>query len=138
MKTTILKSLLLAALVIFSACGESKKKSGEDPIPKVEKALAEDSTGFPIPYPEKGELITDNWDSQTGNITLEYESRRYEEVIGFYDNYTSGDSWKRSGNGQGERSSITYINLGTGQTISIGPPNGQVLDAFLVSLFDSL
>lgn len=94
---------------------------------------------FPIPWPEGGEIITDLREEgdTIGSVTLRYDNDRYQEVVEFYDDYTDEDGWNRTEQGQGEVPGINYMNLMEGLNISVGPPNGQIADAFLVTLMVS-
>lgn len=92
------------------------------------------SGDFFISRPEGGEVITDEWGGEIGYITVRYKTERYEEIVDFYDDYTRESSWNRSEAGQGEVLTINYLNLMAGFNISIGPPDGQIAGAFLVTL----
>lgn len=90
---------------------------------------------FPIPYPEGGEVITDEWDGVSGHRTIKYEATRHGEILSFYDDYASGSIWKRSESGSGSVPTAIYLNLTKGYTIDVGPPEDQVSDAVLIALY---
>src|SRR5690606_15279740 len=90
---------------------------------------------FPIPYPTGGEVITDEWGGVAGHRTVKYEADRHGELLSFYDDYTSGSGWKRSESGSGSVPTTIYLNLDKGYTIDVGPPDDQVSDAVLVTLY---
>lgn len=125
-KTNIYSLFLLTMLIgiVSAACGTE----GEESEPK--------NTEFTIPWPEGGDIITENWDDTSGHITVQYDNSQYETVVDFYDDYTSGGGWNRSEIGQGNVPTINYMNLGAGKDVSIDPPNDQISGAFLVTLTD--
>lgn len=90
---------------------------------------------FPIPYLEGGEVITDEWDGKTGYRTVKYTADRHSDLIDFYDDYTSGNGWKRSEAGTGSIPSAIYLNLTKGYTIDVGSPEDQVSEAVLITLY---
>ncbi|RQP17343.1 MAG: hypothetical protein EAS52_09035 [Parapedobacter sp.] len=116
-----LLTLFLIALVFTSAGFTSCSDKKEDI--KTEE--------FPIPYPDGGDVITDKWDGKTGHRTVKYKADRHSELIGFYDDYASGNGWKRSESGQG----VIYLHLNKGYTIDVGPPEDHVKDATLITLY---
>lgn len=118
-------TLFLIALVLtstgFTSCSDKKEdlKTGD----------------FPIPYPEGGEVITDEWDGKAGHRTVKYKADRHSELIGFYDDYASGSGWKRSESGKGEVLSVIYLHLMKGYTIDLGSPSDQIQGATLITLY---
>lgn len=127
MKTTLFKIGLIAlTFCVFSSACSDDDKATETQNPSVAE--------FPIPYPDGEEIVTDNRKGATGQLTLFYITARHQEVIGFYENYTSGGGWNRSESGQGPMPSVIFVNLSKGLVISIGPPEGQMSDGFLVTL----
>lgn len=123
-----LLTLFLIALVLtstgFTSCSDKKEdvKTGD----------------FPIPYPEGGEVITDEWDGKSGHRTVKYEADRHTELIDFYDDYASGSGWNRSESGMGEVPSVIYLHLTKGYTIDVGPPDDQITDATVITLYVAL
>lgn len=119
--TLILMAFVFIAGGITTSCSDKNEdiKSGD----------------FPIPYPEGGEIITDKWNGHSGHRTVKYEADRHEEIITFYDDYASGSGWKRSEAGHGAALSVIYVNLASGYTIDVGPPEDQVMGAVLITLY---
>lgn len=117
-------SFLIIVTIISPACGTGNGEEKGDP----------QNTEFPIPWPDGGEIITDEREGPTGFITIRYDEDQYETVVDFYDDYASGSGWNRSETGQGEVPTINYMNLAAGQNISVDPPNDQVSEAFIVTL----
>lgn len=126
---------------VLAACGGATEDSEPPPLDTADRGGAAatpsstptaDRQGtaaqeFPIPAPEGGEIITDEWDGTTGYITLRYPAERYDEVVGFYDDYASGSGWNRSEVGQGDVASVNQMNLMEGLNIAIDPPMGGTM-----------
>lgn len=125
--------------VVLAACGsnvEDAESMAQAPTGSGAAAESAPSSGgpgaqeqadqdFPIPTPEGGERITDEWNGTTGHITVRYPADRYDEIVAFYDDYASDDGWRRQELGQGEPRSINYMNLMDGLNVSVDPPTGE-------------
>src|SRR5690606_14574099 len=90
---------------------------------------------FPIPYPTGGEVITDEWGGVGGHRTVKYEADRHGERLAFYDAFTSRSGWMRSESEGGSVPTASYLNPDKCYTIDVGPPDDQVSDAVLVTLY---
>lgn len=123
-KHYFLMTVLLTAGLLCAACATESETEDSD----LENAE------FPISRPDGGEVITEDWNGKTGQITLRYDNSRYETVVEFYDEYTSVNGWNRNEIGQGEVPTINYMNLTAGLNISIDPPNDQISGSFIVTL----
>ena len=119
-------------LIIFLFAGElSISCSGRSEGTK--KQLKNEA--FPIPYPEDGDVIPDKWDGTSGHRTVKYPDKQHRELIDFYNDYTSGSDWKRTTSGKGAIPAVIYVHLHKGYTIDIGPPDTQMANAVLISLY---
>jgi|SRR5690554_1937673 hypothetical protein len=116
--------LWIVALCLFAvilSCADDSKEA--------------ESGDFPIPYPEGGEVITDEWDGVAGHRTVKYPAERHQEMITFYDDYSSGSHWSRTETGAGETLSVIYLNIEKGYTIDLAPPGDQVAEAVVITLY---
>lgn len=119
--------LLLMLISICPACGTESESEEPDQV----------NSEFIIPWPDGGEIITDEREGNRGQLTIRYENSAYESVVEFYEGYASGRGWNRSETGQGEVPTINYMNLADGQNISVDPPDDQIPGAFIVTLMVS-
>lgn len=131
------RAILGGCVAIAAGCGggdgeparaAAEAEAGEAPQPAASapdtRAAADD---FPIPAPEGGEVITDQWDGTTGHITLRYPAGRYEAIVRFYDGYADGTGWNRTEVGRGDVPTVNLMNLMDGLNIAIDPPSGDHL-----------
>jgi hypothetical protein len=127
MKKIKIYTLLPFVILISMTCAACGTESDTD-------EMEQENDEFPISRPDGGEVITEDWNGNTGQVTLRYDNSRYEIVVEYYDNYTSGGGWNRNEIGQGEVPTINYMNLTAGLNISIDPPNDQISGVFIVTL----
>ncbi|TDS55289.1 hypothetical protein [Myroides indicus] len=121
----LLLLLVISAGIALSGCSGNSDNGNQE----------QTNGGFPIPYPDGGEVITDTWDGISGHRTVKYPDEKHQELISFYNDYASGSGWKRTEAGQGEVVSFIYLNLEKGYTIDLGYPSDQVADAVLLTLY---